>query len=87
MEALILFLIGLVTGHAVAASRHEVRLIDVEVHAVELASNCEPSPDSAWVATLDDPEAQRWVVLEDGGLRDPATGERIVIECLAYEMP
>ena len=85
MEALILLLIGLVTGHVVASNRHPVEVIHVEARAVEATEFCAPTPESTWVANLDNRSAPRWLVQEKGGLCVPATGEQIVLEDLRYE--
>ena len=85
MEALILFLIGFVSGRVVTSNRHDVEVIHVEAHAVETTRFCAPKPDSTWVANLDDPDAPRWLVQEEGALCAPATGEQIVLEDLLDE--
>jgi hypothetical protein len=64
MDALLLFLIGLATGHGVASARRAEPPILPDTHAV--ARTCIPAPDSLWIADLEEPGTVRWLVQPDG---------------------
>ncbi len=84
MEALILFFIGLVTGLEVVSTRPSSEDVKAEAPSSESTLPCQSTPSALSIANLEEREAPRWIVGDDGALCDPVTGRVVVLEGLRY---
>ena len=84
MEALILIFIGLVTGLEVASARHPSEVVKPDPPGSESTLPCLSTSSAFWIANLEEREAPRWIVGDDGALCDPVTGRVVVLEGLRY---
>ena len=88
MEALILIFIGFVTGLEVASTRPASEDVTAEAPSSESTIPCQSTPSALSIANLEEREAPRWIVGDDGVLCDPVTGRVVVLERLRYpEIP
>jgi len=84
VEALILILIGLVTGFEVASTRLAPENVKIDATDSESTLPCRSTPNALSIANLEDPLAPRWIVRDDGALCDPVTGRVVVLEGARY---
>lgn len=84
MEALILILIGVITGLELGPSQPVTTDPKPDPLVSESTRMCQSRPNALWVANLEDPEAPRWLLRDDGALCEPVTGRVVVLEGFRY---
>ena len=83
MEALVLVLIGLITGFEVASSQQgRGDRNQGDPQATEMTVECAASDHALRIANLESPDAPIWVFQTEDTLCDPATGRIVVFHDL-----
>jgi len=83
VEALVLILIGLITGFEVASSQQGSPDLEQGDHqATEMTVECVVSADALRIANLEDPDAPIWVFQTEDTICDPVSGQIIAVRDL-----